>query len=264
MLEIFPIHMKEFNQDRTIRVYTPQNYREAEKRYPVLYMHDGQNVFRDESAVGGGVSLGLENFLDETKLEIIVVGIDLNTAGQERVNEYCPWKNGEYSTKLGGDRTLGGRGEAYLNFITDELKPFIDKQYRTLPDQTSMAGISLGGLITSFAACKYPEIFAKVAVFSSAFWRNQEDIENLIRRSDLSSIERFYLDCGTVEAREDTYINNEFLSSNKAVYELLKERIINTRFDIIEDAEHHYNFFRQRVPEVFKFLYPELTGDFKH
>lgn len=79
-----------------IRVYLPESYQDGLKRYPVLYMHDGQNVFEDEGAING-TSLGLKKYLDESDLELIVVGIDLNTAGEERINEYCPWKQGQIS-----------------------------------------------------------------------------------------------------------------------------------------------------------------------
>ena len=96
MLEKFTIPISAFNHERTIRVYTPTHYRtDQSTRYPVLYMHDGQNVFEDQDAIQG-VSLGLKDYLDKSRLELIVVGIDTNTLGDERKNEYCPWVDGEY------------------------------------------------------------------------------------------------------------------------------------------------------------------------
>ena len=192
MLEKFTIPISAFNHERTIRVYTPTNYGfEQTKRYPVLYMHDGQNVFEDRDAIQG-VSLGLEDYLNKSGLELIVVGIDTNTLGDERKNEYCPWVDGEYSKNLiGSASTTGGKGEAYVEFLVHELKPFIDSKYRTLEDSTSIAGVSLGGLISTYAACRYPHIFTKVATISSAFWRNKEEIEKLLKHTDLSLIENF-------------------------------------------------------------------------
>lgn len=114
-----------------------------------------------------------------------------------------------------------------------------------------MAGISLGGLISIYAMCCYPTIFKNVAVISSAFYRNQEEIEKLIRESDLSPIESIYLDCGTKEAGAETLINKEFLASNQAIYEILKRKISNVTFDIIEEAEHNYLCFRKRVDNIF-------------
>ncbi|MBW9235298.1 hypothetical protein JQK62_24465, partial [Leptospira santarosai] len=117
-------------------------------------------------------SLNLKNYLDERKLEIIVVGIDTNIVGDERKNEYCPWVDGEYSKNLSGQvSTTGGKGAAYVDFIVHELKPYIDRTYRTLEHSTSIAGISLGGLISTYAAARYPQVFTKVASISSAFWR---------------------------------------------------------------------------------------------
>jgi len=244
--------MTSFKEDRLIRVYLPENHNNGTERYPVLYMHDGQNVFNDEDAIGGH-SLQLEEFLTEKEMKLIVVAIDQNS--EERVNEYCPWKNGQYSRKIVGriDPT-GGKGKQYIDFIVNELKPLIDKKYRTLKDQSSMAGISLGGLISTYAACVYPNIFRNVAVLSSAFFRNQEEMEKLLQEADLSQLKKFYLDCGTKEAKTDKRISKEFVNSNFEIYEILRKKAISVNFNVIEDAEHHYLYFRQRVPEIFKYL----------
>jgi predicted alpha/beta superfamily hydrolase len=173
------------------------------------------------------------------------------------LNEYCPWVNGEYSKKILGPESSpsGGKGAQYVEFIVNELKPYIDQHYRTLEDQTAMAGISLGGLISTYAACRYPHIFKNIAIFSSGFYRNQEEIEQLLIKTDLSPIESFYLDCGTKEAGDKDYINSEVLSSNKAIYEILGHKISNIRFEIIDDAQHNYMYFRNRVPSVFTSLF---------
>ena len=252
MLEIFPLYINSFEQERLIRIYLPKNYGREKQSYPVLYMHDGQNIFQDNDAIGG-TSLKLENFLDENELEVIVVGIDQNS--EERINEYCPWGNGEYSKKILGQESLaGGKGTQYVDFIVNELKPYIDNKYRTLKDRTAMAGISLGGLISTYAMCRYPQVFRNIIVISSAFYRNQEEIEKLLRDSDLSKIESIYLDCGTKEAGDEEAISKEFLASNNAIYEILNGKIKNAKFEVIKGAEHNYLAFRERVPEIFKFL----------
>ncbi|WP_321212298.1 alpha/beta hydrolase-fold protein [Pseudalkalibacillus hwajinpoensis] len=243
--------MNSFNEDRNIRVYLPKSYPRGEVRYPVLYMHDGQNVFRDADAIGG-ISLSLEDYLEKKDLEVIVVSIDQNS--EERVNEYCPWINGKYSEKiLGYQCNLGGKGPKYVDFIIDELKPFIDNKYRTIEDRTSIGGISLGGLISIYAACRYPQIFKKVIAISPAFWRNQEEIEELIKNSDLSPIESVYLDWGDKEGKDER-INRVFSDSNKAVFEILKAKNTNVKGKIINGGEHSYEFFKERVPEIFTFL----------
>lgn len=259
MIEKLEVCMSSLNRKRTVRVYLPRNYSQEGKSYPVLYMHDGQNIFFDEEAIRG-VSLGMEEYIDGSGLDIIVVGIDLNSEGEERINEYCPWKNGEFSKRYFGiTSSSGGKGEAYLDFIVHQLKPFIDNHYRTLKNRTSIAGISLGGLISTYAACRYPHIFSRVAILSSAFYRNQDEIENLIKNADLSSLDRFYMDCGTREAAGEDKISELFLNSNKSVYSILSQKVSNIKFEILEDAEHHYSFFKKRIPAILSFLFAEAT-----
>ena len=115
MIKSFTIPI--LNHQRTIRVYLPNNYSEVSKRYPVLYMHDGQNVFENEDAIGG-VALELNKYLEQNKRDLIIVAIDQNTYGKERINEYCPWIDGQYCEKLIGEKSsLGGKGKEYVNFI---------------------------------------------------------------------------------------------------------------------------------------------------
>lgn len=258
MLGKFPFYMNSFKQERMIRVYLPESYNTENKRYPVLYMHDGQNVFEDEGAIKG-VSLGMKDYLDETGLEIIVVAIDLNPEGEERVNEYCPWVNGEISKQiLGYASPSGGRGDEYLDFIVHELKPFINDKYRTLPEHTSMAGISLGGHISTYAACRYPHFFKRIAAISPGFYRNQEEIEKLLRNSDLSGIEKFYMDFGTKEVGGNEEMNQTFLGLTNRVYEILNSKLTDFNYQLIPDAEHHYVFFRKRVPQMLSYLFSDI------
>jgi predicted alpha/beta superfamily hydrolase len=260
MLEIVDVYMEAFKEQRRVTVYLPNTYEsKGDQRYPVIYMHDGQNVFRDAGAIGG-VSLSLEEYLDEKALDVIVVAIDQNS--DERINEYCPWMNGEYSEKVLGHKSgLGGKGEQYIDFITLELKPFIDEKYRTLKDHTAMAGCSLGGLISVFAACKYPHIYKNIVGFSSAFWRNQEQIEELISKSDLSLIESIYLDWGDQETKDEK-INKLFEASNQAVADLLSEKVPNFNYTVIAGGEHNYTAFKKRVPQIFSFMEKEHRTGF--
>ncbi|MEH7012152.1 alpha/beta hydrolase-fold protein [Neobacillus niacini] len=258
MLEKFHVYMSSFNHDRIIRVYLPVSYHESNKRYPVLYMHDGQNVFEDEGAIKG-ISLGLKEYLDKNSVEIIIVAIDLNPEGEERFNEYCPWVTGAIAEKIIGHPSFtGGKGEQYLDFIVNELKPLIDHKYRTLEDHTSMAGISLGGLISTYAACRYPHIFKRIAAISPGYYRNQEELEVFVRNSDLSAVERFYMDFGTHEVGVDKELNNQFTEMIQSIYEILSSKIADTNYQTIENGEHNYNSFRKRIPEVLSYLYSDL------
>lgn len=249
MIEKFPIYIPSLENERLVRVYLPENYSvHTGKKYPVLYMHDGQNVFQDEGAIGG-VSLGLKDYLNTKKLDVILVAID--QVSEERLNEYCPWVNGPYNKELRGNESYGGKGKQYIDFIVNELKPLIDDKYRTNSDHTSNAGISLGGLISTYAACMYPQVFQHIILLSPSFLANQEEMENLLKQSDLSTIKSLYLDFGTIEADKGTPINKAFVASNQTIYKLLKGKIENSRLEIIEDGEHNYESFKKRRAELF-------------
>lgn len=224
MIDIFSIRSKQLQDNRLIRVYTPKSYRLTDQQYPVLYIHDGQNVFRNDTAIGG-MSLELEHYLDINNLDIIVVAIDQNS--KERKNEYCPWRNEAYSKQFLEDKTtsFGGNGASYIKFIVEELKPFIDKTYPTQESHAAMAGISLGGLITLYAACTYPHVFTNIILFSSAFYANQEKIEELLDSTDLSLLTTLYMDCGTREAGSKSAVSRKFLLSNQAIAKKLSEKI---------------------------------------
>ncbi len=255
MLEYFNVNITPFQSERRVSVLLPKGYETSDKRYPVLYMHDGQNLFIDSEA-SFGVSWGIKDYLEQqSDLEIIVVGIDCNHEGFERFNEYAPWENKELGQKLfNDDKLTGGKGKEYIDYLTFELKPLIDEKYRTIPDETAMAGSSMGGLISTYAACKYPQIFKRIASLSSAYWINQSEIEAYIKECVLSEIERFYLDVGT---KEDTsFINHQiYIDSSQSVNDLLVEKVGKVRFDVVEDAVHNEAAWRERLPVMFEFLY---------
>ena len=237
-----------FGEERNIRVYVPS--KNKGKMYPVLYMHDGQNVFGNEEAIGG-VALELHDYLEKNDVELMVVAIDQNST--ERINEYCPWVNGEYTAKLlGKPSSEGGKGKEYVDFIVNDLKPLIDSKFNTDPNETYMAGISLGALVTAYAACTYPHIFKRIAGLSSGFYRNQEEIEDLLKTANLSQLEKVYLDCGTKEGGEK--LAGPFLETNLAIFELIRQKEIEAELRVIEGAEHNYQAFKKRFPEVITYL----------
>ncbi|HYE53636.1 MAG TPA: alpha/beta hydrolase-fold protein, partial [Chitinophagaceae bacterium] len=168
-------YMPQLKRYRRIWVYLPPGYFIGNKRYPVLYMHDGQNLFDDATAFSG--EWGIDETLDSMKKHCIVVGID--NGGLKRMNEYNPYDN---------DRFGKGEGKQYLAFIVKTLKPFIDKKYKTLADKknTHIAGSSMGGLISMYAAIVYPNVFGSAGVFSPSFWispKLKDDISKRVRPS---------------------------------------------------------------------------------
>jgi predicted alpha/beta superfamily hydrolase len=159
-------YMPQLNRHRRIAIYLPEGYFKSAKRYPVLYMHDGQNLFDDFTAGFGewGIDESLDSLIKKGKKGCIVVGID---NGPKRLNEYNPYAFEQFGK---------GEGDAYVNFIVETLKPYIDRQFRTMPNKenTIIAGSSMGGLISYYAMLKHPGVFGKAGVFSPAFWTADE------------------------------------------------------------------------------------------
>ncbi|TCI64337.1 alpha/beta hydrolase [Exiguobacterium sp. SH3S1] len=259
MIETRQVTITPFERERTVRIYTPNDYELTDKRYSVLYMHDGQNAFDDADA-SYNMSWRVGEYLDASKRDLIVVAID-SAPGEMRLDEYGPWENpfvGE--TLYGRDMTLGGQGSAYIEYVAQELKPMIDAEYRTKPDETGMIGSSMGGLISIYAACVYPDVFQRVASLSSAFWFNQTELEQLIESSDLTGIERLYMDVGRKEVEqpsEDGPTNEMYLESSERVYALLRDKVDHLRFEAIEEGVHNELAWRERFPMVVSYLFSE-------
>ena len=159
-----PLPMPGLDRSRTIRVYLPPGYASGDKRYPVLYMHDGQNLFDDATSFAGewGVDETLDALARDGTLELIVVGID--NGAEKRVAELTPWPN--------PDESAVAEGAQYLDFLVKVVKPHVDRQYRTLGDRdhTGIMGSSLGGLVSDYAMRTHPDVFGRIGIFSPSYW----------------------------------------------------------------------------------------------
>lgn len=155
--------MPQLNRSRRIWLYLPPDYHSTEKRYPVLYMQDGQNLFDIRTSFAG--EWKVDEHLDSLFLlgdpGCIVVGID--NGGANRINEYSPWVHPQHG---------GGQGDEYMEFIIETLKPHIDENYRTLTDapNTGIMGSSMGGLISFYGGITRQDVFGKIGAFSNSFW----------------------------------------------------------------------------------------------
>jgi predicted alpha/beta superfamily hydrolase len=154
----------QLNRKKAIRVYVPLGYATSTNRYPVIYMHDAQNLFdRKTSAFGEewGVDEALDSLIAKGSNAAIIIGIDNDAV--KRLNEYNPYDHPNYGK---------GEGDRYLEFIVSTLKPYVDRNFRTLPGKknTFIAGSSMGGLISMYAVLKHPNVFGGAGVFSPAFW----------------------------------------------------------------------------------------------
>lgn len=258
MIETFVAHMTALDRERMIRVCLPKGYDHSNKDYPVLYMHDAQNLYRDKDSFFG-TSWRMVDCLEQSGIELIVVGIDCNGEGTKRFDELGPWvsdKKINRGLSINESIDLGGEGEQYIDFIVQELKPYIDKKYRTIVDDTAMAGSSSGGFISTYAMCKYPSIFRRVAALSNAYWLCQKEIEDLAEQSDLSDVKRFYFDVGTQEQTakfgSDVYVN-----SNVSFKNVIDKKRIDYRFEIVEKGVHNEICWRDRFPGIIRYLYQD-------
>ena len=259
MFKTFYVRIKELNRKRKIVVYLPDNYYYTKKRYPVLYIQDGQNAFFDRLSYSG-VSWGFSDYARKHKLDVIMVAIQCNFEGFKRMDEYGPWKiSDELSFQETGEEgnIIGGEGEIYTRWMVKYLKPFIDKKYRTIKNDTAIVGSSMGGVISAYASLKYPHVFKKCAALSTAYWFYMNEFKELIETSDLSSIERFYFDLGEFEGCGSEVIDEWYIESNEQVYKWLEGKIENLQFHYFEGAYHNESEWRKRVPLFMEYFYGE-------
>jgi predicted alpha/beta superfamily hydrolase len=189
-----PVRSEHLGNERPIYVLLPTSYAtDTDRRYPVLYMHDGQNLFSD--ALAFGREWQVDEHMERLRplgLEAIVVGIP--NGGADRAAEYSPYVDPD-----GG----GGHGETYLKFVVEEVAPLIQERYRLIGsrDATGMMGSSLGALISLYAYFRYPELFGFVGAMSPAIWFGGGALLGDVERTQYIS-GRIYLDIGTDEGEE--------------------------------------------------------------
>jgi predicted alpha/beta superfamily hydrolase len=231
--------MPQLGRQRRIWVYLPADYATSHKKYPVIYMHDGQNLF-DELTSGYG-EWGVDELLDKmpVKDQCIIVGID--HGGDYRITEYDP-----YDSKYGK-----GRGNDYVDFLAKTLKPYIDKNYRTQKDagHTTVAGSSMGGLISAYAIFKYPDVFGNAGVFSPSFWI-APDIFNYAQQSKLSNSNHLYFVCGDSEG-------DGMVADMQKMATLLQAKGIsnnNSPTTIIKGAKHNEKQWNGDFPAFYSWL----------
>ena len=236
---------------RDVIVYLPPNYDQDDwRRYPVLYLHDGQNLFDSATAFGGtewGVDETAERLILNSKLDpLIIVGI-YNT-GEHRIDEYTP--------TVDPHQQRGGKADLYGRFIVEELKPFIDHRYRTMagPEFTGLGGSSLGGLVTFYLGMRYPYVFSKLMVMSPSVWWDYGMILKFAQSLRAKPSTRIWLDIGSKEGKfTPGYVRN------------LRDILVaqgwrlnaDLKFQEVRGGQHNERAWAKRVEPALKFLYPK-------
>ncbi len=237
-------HSEVMSQERSMLVMLPPGYDEsAEKRYPVLYMHDGQSV-----SVNWRIDELAQPLFANRQIEpIIFVAIFNGDTQEERFSDYTPTRDSRFAKS--------GNADGYGRMIIRELKPIVDAEYRTLADQanTGIAGTSLGGLVSLYLALKYPATFGKVAVMSPSVWWDNRVIIRDVKSINSKPASRIWLDIGAQES-----------SPSIADARLLRDALLakgwkpdsDLRYFEAKGAEHSEKAFARRAPEVLKYLFP--------
>ena len=183
MIKKFDVEITPFQLGRRIHIYLPDDYEQSEERYPVIYMYDGHNLFYDSDATYGK-SWGIKDFLDNYDKKFIVVGMECNHEGSKRLDEYCPYTLSQ--SHLGN---IQGQGVEYMEWVVNELKPYIDEKFYTLKDKdnTGIGGSSMGGLFSFYLGLKYKESIGFILSFSPAFLLYKEkEFLNELKNSNLN------------------------------------------------------------------------------
>ncbi len=235
----------QLNRKRTIRIYLPEGYKNSTKRFPVLYMQDGQNLFDDATSGFGewGVDESLDSLEKAKRATCIVVGIDNSSY---RLTEYNPF----YFERFGA-----GEGNAYADFIAQTLKPFVDRNFRTLPqkESTLIAGSSMGGLIAYFTMLKYPEIFGKAGVFSPAFW-TADSIRAYSNDRAAKTTGKVFFYMGAKEGEQ--YINDM-----QEIAEAFGLKTTGTAYAVIDaEGKHQEAFWRKWFPEFIRWALIDVNN----
>ena len=233
-------YMPQLHRERRIWIYLPAGYEGSRKKYPVIYMHDGQNLFDDATSFSG--EWGVDEYIDSLQTtgdkEAIIVGIDNGQA--KRMTEYNPYTLGKFGK---------GEGDYYVDFLVKTLKPFIDKKYRTLKGRpnTFIAGSSMGGLISLYAVLKYPKIFGGAGIFSPSFWAAQ-GIDSMVRSHAGSMSARLFFYTGGREG-------NSMVANQKRIIDEIEQSSASKVKEVVDPGgQHNEAAWRKHFPEFYKWV----------
>ncbi len=237
----FEIDAPQLKTKKKIWVYLPLNYEKSTKKYPVIYMHDAQNLFDAAASYAG--EWNIDETLDSIKAKVIIIGVE--HGNEKRIDELTPYKNEKHG---------GGNANAYLEFIVKTLKPHVDTRYRTKTNtkNTGIFGSSLGGLVSFYAALQYPEVFGKVGCFSPAFWINKKEIFHKMEDTPKFTI-KIYLLCGNKED-DGTMVSDmkemeTLINSKRCECKKLNKSVI------VKEGKHNEKLWRNAFAKAYLWLF---------
>ncbi len=237
---------------RRVWVYLPLEYRtEPDRRFPVLYMQDGQNVFDGATADVAGREWRVDETLERLSAErriapLIVVAVDSGDAGERRT-DFTPTRDESAPT--------GGGADAYGRMLLEELKPWIDHSYRTQPgrEATGIAGSALGGLFSLYWGLKHAETFSQIASLSTAVWWDERFIVRFVDGLPSKPETVVWVDVGTAEGRRS--VEWAQLLRDALIRKGWKEGV-DLRYVEVEGGRCDERAWATRMPEILSFFYP--------
>ena len=247
---VYQFHSAILPEDRQVIVYVPTQYdAEPDRRFPVFFLHDGQNLFDGRTSFVADCTWRAHTTADQlTAANVIepVILVGIANAGMRRMAEYTPTRD---------PRMGGGEGPLYGRLLMQELKPILDAAYRTRPGpaDTAVGGSSLGGLISLFLGMEHPEVFGKIAVVSPSLWWHQRKLLDRIYNLQPGPRLRMWLDMGTAEGfghlRDTDQLHRMLLSFG------WKENV-DIRYLRVDGAAHDESAWAARFGDILRFLFP--------
>lgn len=239
---------------RRAYAYLPTMYKEQpRRRFPVLYMFDGHNVFFDSHATHG-ISWSLGEYLDFLDIPIIVAAVECNHHPDNgRLSEYSPYDFTD--PELG---TITGRGEITMDWFANTFKPLIDRRFRTIPwrEYTFIAGSSMGGLMSLYAVTKYNELFSRAAALSPHIWADRESLFHLIRTTTLTPDTIIYIDWGSNEFGGDKGMAHDL----RNLMDVLLDKGVHLTARVVPRGEHSEASWKLQIPFFMETLMYGLEG----
>ena len=244
------MYQQEVVLDKQISIYLPPSYNETENsvRFPVVYLQDGIDL------VSQVFNLLSHKFRVKELPELIIVGIEPNN----RIHEYTPWPAA--SLRGAGHPGFGGKGVEYVAYITDVLKPHMDKTYRTLadPEHTGIIGASLGGLVSLYAGYLRPDVFGKIGALSASFW--YEGMLSFIETNPLPLHHggKLFLSVGSLEGVYKENIQRHMVPYTLRAHERLLEKGLTPeqlKFVLVEGGTHDDVFFAKQFIEALHWMF---------
>jgi predicted alpha/beta superfamily hydrolase len=248
-----PLYVDKLNREANLYIGLPDEYNFTNINYPVVYFHDGHNLFYAEDSYAGETWDVAQAFSNKKIPPCIVVALSCATKGNQRIEEY-----NVFDSRFPTHPTwvARGRGMEYLDVMFHQIKPDIDRRFRTKtqPEHTYMIGSSMGGVISLEAGFIYPEYVQNIAGLSNAFYASTKKIIQLIEQKPLL-LKKLYLDTGDQEAGLE--IAPAYLASNAAIKAAIEKKQAKTefRFEIIQGGQHNETAWKKRLPNILQFLF---------